>query len=94
MHFDGAGVPELAERLRRDLDDAGLRRVDAIEEANGTTVFNAVAAIAAGEGMELWLSASEQQGVGCKVEFRLFHALEDSAEADEYLSRFRERVIG
>jgi hypothetical protein len=35
--------------------------------------------------MELWLSVSEKQGVGCKLELRLFHALEDSASADEYL---------
>jgi hypothetical protein len=92
MHFEGAGVPELAARLRQVLDDNGLRDEGVFEETNGAPVFNAVVPIAAGEGMELWLSASEKQGVGCKLELRLFHAIEDSAEADEYLARFRERV--
>jgi hypothetical protein len=92
MHFEGTGVPELAARLRRVLDDHRLRHEDAFEEASGAPVFNAVVPIAAGEGMELWLSASEKQGVGSKLELRLFHAIEDSALADEYLVRFRERV--
>src|SRR6266851_460280 len=63
-----------------------------IEEANGAPVFNAVASVAVGEGMELWIAASEKQGVGCKLELRVFHAIEESAEADEYLARFSESV--
>jgi hypothetical protein len=92
MHFEGVDVPDLAARLRLLLDDNGLAHEDALEEPNGAPVFNAVAPVTVGEGMELWLSASEKQGVGCKLELRLFHAIEDSAQADEYLVRFRERV--
>ena len=92
MHFEGVDVPALAARLRRALDDDGLAREDAIEDADGDPVFNAVAPVAAGEGMELWLCASGKQGVGSKLELRLFHALEDSAQADEYLARFSGRV--
>jgi len=91
-HFEGVSVPELAMRLRQFLDDSGLRHEDAFDEANHAPVFNAVASVASGEGMELWLSVSEKQGVGCKLELRLFHTIEDSAQADEYLARFRARV--
>jgi hypothetical protein len=92
MHFEGLEVPALAARLQRLLDDQGLSHREALEEANGAPVFNAVASVAVGEGMELWIAASEKQGVGCKLELRLFHAIEESAEADEYLARFSERV--
>lgn len=92
LHFEGVAVPELAVRLRRVLDGNGLVHEDALEEANGTPVFNVLVPIAVGKGMELWLSASEKQDVGCKLELRLFHAIEDSAQADEYLADFRDRV--
>jgi hypothetical protein len=36
--------------------------------------------------------ATEKQGVGCKLELRLFHAIEESAQADEYLAHFSARV--
>ena len=92
MHFEGLEVPTLAARLQKLLDDQGLSHREALEEANGAPVFNAVASVAVGEGMELWIAASEKQGVGCKLELRLFHAIEESAEADEYLARFSETV--
>ncbi len=92
VHFEGVDVAGLGARLCGFLDDSGLGRQAAYEEADGAPVFNAIIPIAAGEGMELWLSASEKPGVGCKLELRLFHVLEDSAQADEYLARFRERV--
>jgi hypothetical protein len=92
VHFEGIDVAGLATRLRHLLDDSGLGHEAAFEEANGAPMFNAVAAVAVGEGMRLWLCASEKPGVGCKLELRLFHTLEDSAQADEYLTRFRERM--
>jgi len=92
MHFEGLDVPALASRLRGLLDENGLRREDALEEANGSPVYSAVAPVADGEGMELWMIATEKQGVGCKLELRLFHAIEESAQADEYLARFSARV--
>ena len=92
VHFEGVDVPALAARLRGLLDEDGLHHEDAVEDVNGAPVFNAVAPVAAGDGMELWLSASEKQGVGCKLEMRVFHSLEDSARADEYLARFSGRV--
>jgi hypothetical protein len=85
-------VPALAARLSRLLDDQGLSHREALEEANGAPVFNAVASVAIGEGMELWIAASEKQGVGCKLELRLFHAIEESAEADEYLARLSKSI--
>jgi hypothetical protein len=92
MHFEGMDVPALAARLRGLLDAGGLHHEDAVEETNGAPVFNAVAPIAAGDGLELWLSASEKQGVGCKLEMRVYHSIEDSARADEYLACFSDRV--
>jgi hypothetical protein len=92
MHFEGVDVPALAARLREILADHGLHHEDAVEETNGAAVFNAAAPVPAGDGMELWLSASEKQDVGCKLEMRVFHSIEDSARADEYLARFSERV--
>lgn len=90
VHFEGIDVAGLGARLRHLLDDSGLKHEAVFEEANGTPVFNAVAPVAIGEGMRLWLCASEKPGVGCKLELRLFHALKDSAHADEYLARLRE----
>ena len=92
MHFEGLEVPALAARLKQLLDDQGLSHREALEQADGAPVFNAVASVAIGEGMELWIAASEKQNVGCKLELRLFHAIEESAEADEYLARFSKTI--
>lgn len=55
-------------------------------------VFNALAYVPVGQGMELWLAASEQPALGCKLEMRLYHVVEESAEADEYLAAFAARL--
>ena len=85
-HFEGWDVPRTGAFARAALEAAGLHVEDAIEEIRGEMVFNAVAPVPAGDGMELWLIASEKASVGSKLEIRLFHVMEDAALADEYLA--------
>ncbi len=91
-HFEGLDVPAVIARVHEVMRDAGLHPEGAVEQLGDRSVFNAVAAVPAGDGMELWLIANEQPGVGSKIEVRLFHAIEDSAQADEYLATFAGRL--
>lgn len=92
-HFEGLDLPAAAARMRNALERLGLRYQDAVEDAEGRRVFNALAPVPAGGGMELWVAAGERQGIGCQVEIRLFHSLEESAQADEYLAEIARRLI-
>jgi len=87
-HFEGLDLPGFVRTFARLMDDLGLRPERAVEDVKGKEVFNAVAKILVGEGMDLWIWAAEEQAVGVKVEMRLFHALEESAQADEHLAKF------
>jgi hypothetical protein len=91
-HFEGWDVPRTAAHVRAALEAAGLRVEDAIENIQGQPVYNAVALVAGGEGMELWLIVSEKASVGCKLETRIFHVMEDAALADEYLAGLAGRL--
>ncbi len=81
-HFDGLDLAGARARVGRVLEDRGLDHRGTVEGA----VWSVVAPVAEGEGMELWVIATERPDVGCKIELRLVHALEESARADEYLA--------
>lgn len=93
-HFEGWDVPRTAAHAREVLAALGLEARDAVEEVQGQPVFNAAADVPEGDGMELWLVATEKPMVGSKLEIRLFHAWEDAALADEYLAGFSSRLAG
>lgn len=92
-HFEGLDLPAVAARVRGALERLHLRYQDAVEDADGRRVYNALALVPAGGGMELWVAAGERQGVGCQIEVRLFHSLEESAQADEYLAELVSRLV-
>ncbi len=79
-HFDGLDLAGATARLGRLLDGRGLGHDGTVE---GRT-WSFVTPVA--EDMELWVIATERPDVGCKVELRLFHALDESARADEWLA--------
>lgn len=95
-HKEGLGVPAAGARLGALLVERGLSHEDAVEDIAGLPVYNALAVVPAGTGMTMWLIASEVRDVGCKVEMRIFHKLDEGAPADEYLAEFaqaaRERL--
>lgn len=91
-HFEGWDVSRTGAFARAVLEASGLHVEDAIEDVRGQPVFNAVAPVPSGDGMELWLIASEKASVGCKLEIRLFHVMEDAALADEYLAGLAGRL--
>jgi hypothetical protein len=76
------------------LADAGLRADETTETVRGQQLTSLTAAVAEGEGMELWVVVSEQPAVGTKVELRLYHIVEESALADEYLASLSARLVG
>jgi hypothetical protein len=92
-HFEGLDAAATAARLEAAARAAGLALEGAMEAVAGRRVFNATAAVPARDGLELWLSAREQPAVGCTVEARVYHALEQSALADEYLAAFSRRLV-
>lgn len=87
-HFEGLDVRAAAARVRGVMERMGLRSVGAIETAQDRRVFSVIAPVPVGDQMELWIIASEQPDVGVKLEARVFHRLEESAVADEYLATF------
>ncbi len=91
-HFEGWDVPRTGAFACRVLADAGLAVEHAVEEAASRPVFNAVAQVAAGDGMELWLVAGEKPAVGSTLEVRLYHVMDDAALADEFLAELSGRL--
>lgn len=92
-HFEGWDVARTGAFACRALEAAGLTVEHAIEEVEGRPLFNAAAPVGAGDGMELWLVASEKAAVGSTLEIRLFHAMEDAALADEYLAGLSGKLV-
>lgn len=93
-HLEGLDPPAVVARVRVVLEDVGLHAEETVEEVRGQRLFNLAAPVPVGEGMELWLVVNEQPGVGCKVEIRLYHVIEESALADEYLASLAQRLSG
>ena len=94
-HVEGLDPPAVVARVRGVLKDVGLHAEEAVEEeVRGQRLFNVAAAVPEGEGMELWFVVSEKPVVGCKLEIRLYHVIEESALADEYLASFAQRFSG
>jgi hypothetical protein len=93
-HFDGLDVPAAVARIRAVAAALDLPLQGAVEEIEGRRVFSAAAPVRRAGGLEVWLVASEQPAVGCTVEARVFHPIEQSAEADEYLAELSRRLAG
>lgn len=91
-HFDGWDVARAGALVEQTLRALGLAAETVTEEEAGLPVFHAAAPVAVGEGMELWIVVGEKPQVGCTLEMRVFHALDDAALADEYLAGLAGRL--
>jgi len=86
-HLEGWDVPRSSALVLTALQGLGLAVESVADEQDGLPVFHAAAPVTVGEGMELWIVVTEKPRVGCQLELRLFHVLEEAALADEYLAR-------
>lgn len=91
-HFDGWDVARAGALVEKTLQELGLAAETALDDDQGKPVFHAAAPVAVGEGMELWIVVGEKPQVGCTLELRVFHVLEDAALADEYLAGLAGRL--
>jgi hypothetical protein len=91
-HFDGWDVPRAGALVATTLRALGLAAETVMDVEEGLPVFHAAAPLAVGDGMELWVVLNEKPQVGCILQMRVFHALEDAALADEYLAGLASRL--
>lgn len=89
-HFEGSTLREIQEAFTEILSSKNVFYEFAIEDTNGKHILNYVARL--DHGLHLWMYAEELPDVGCIVEMKVFHALEESAAADEHLTRFVEML--
>lgn len=87
-HFEGVEMPPVQSLVRTMLGERGAAFEDSLEELRGRVVYTNIATLQAGGELTLWLKATLFEGVGVVVDAKLFHSTEQSAEADELLSRF------
>ncbi len=92
-HFEGVDLHELENAIRKILVSEGAKFEDSEEQIKGTRVYTNVANFDSSNGsLDLWITGSEVQGVGSIFDAKMFHPTEQSAEADERLSNFVEKL--
>lgn len=88
-HIEGITLDEAKERIRGVLEDLQTGEYKVIEEA-GEEVDKRADVIAylvyKNSKLKLWITITERGDVGCVIEARVYHEMDESAEADEYLS--------
>lgn len=96
-HFEGVDLQRVVPLVRAMLDERGAKFEDAIEELRGRVSYTSIGSLQSGDELTLWLKATLVEGVGVVVDAKLFHSTEQSAQADEQLSRFigelQERIL-
>lgn len=91
-HIEGVGLDLVVSSLEPILGE-GMARVErATEEIRGLMVHTCIAPDWPRPPFTLWLTAKQFEGVGVVVDAKIFHSTDSSAEADEELSRFMERL--
>lgn len=88
MHFEGWDAQRTGDHALATL--AGHAPDCTIETtvaaSPGAPAWHAVASVSRGAGLELWLVAGERPPIGSTLEIRAYHAIDDAALADEYLT--------
>lgn len=96
-HIEGADLRSVLPHVKAMLNEGGAKFEDAVEELRGMMVYTNIATFKPPKGLTLWVKATQFEGVGVVVDAKLFHTTDQSAEADEELSRFmaelEERVL-
>ncbi|MDG6898232.1 MAG: hypothetical protein JRN24_00695 [Nitrososphaerota archaeon] len=85
-HFEGVDLQAAMPRVKSTIARHGGPIEDAVEEVRGLPVYTAIAPLR--NGMTVWFKVTHFEGVGVVVDAKIFHATDQSAEADELLSRF------
>jgi hypothetical protein len=92
-HFDGVDLKRLVDTIRTILVSESAKFEDSQEQMYGTSVYTNIATLDSLNGsLTLWITGTDVQAVGSVFEAKLFHPTEQSAEADERLSSFVEKL--
>lgn len=92
-HFEGISLTFLVEKTRQLLSSMGLEYEDEKEEANGKAVYTNVAQVKRERGtMFIWIKGLEVESVGVVLDVKVIHGTDESAVADELLSRIMESL--
>lgn len=89
-HFEGMELKGVTPQLKSILAAHGGKTEDALEELRGLPVYTAISALSS--GMTIWVKATQVGGVGVVVDAKLFHSTDQSAEADELLTRLVDEI--
>jgi hypothetical protein len=91
-HFEGVGLDRITLSVSATVDASKTKVEQATEEVGGRTVYTCIASDWPRRPLVLWLKATLFEGVGVLVDAKIFHPTESSAEADEALSSFMEKL--
>ena len=89
-HVEGVNIEEAKKRISKILKDLQINQYKIVEEVDESEKRVDVVAFFKYKGSELklWMTVTEKSDVGCVIEIKIYHKMEESAEADEYLSIF------
>ena len=91
-HFEGERLESVSTRVLATLLEFGVLAAHEVVTVLDRPTFHAVGDVPDEDAMAVWAIAREEHGLTCKLEVRVYHRLEDSALADEYLSRLGGRL--
>ena len=92
-HVEGMYVDEVKETIGRILEDTHVDGYKVIEEEGSEKRVDVVASLThRGSELRLWITITERSDVGCVIEIKVYHRMEESAEADEYLALLSQMI--
>ena len=92
-HVEGVYVNEVREAIGRILEDTCVGGYRVIEERGSERRVDVVASLTyRGSELRLWITITERSDVGCIIEIKVYHGMEESAEADEYLTLLSQMI--
>ncbi|HIQ30056.1 MAG TPA: hypothetical protein EYH45_05775 [Candidatus Caldiarchaeum subterraneum] len=91
-HVEGVSSEEAKLRIIKVLERlrVGKYKVVEYEEPERTDIVAEL--VYNGSKLTIWFVLLERGDVGCVIEIRVYHKMEESAEADEYLSLLSSRL--
>jgi len=90
-HIEGVDLEKVKEVLSNVLDIIQINWHKFVEGTGGR--IDLVGFIDyKGANLRLWITVIERSDVGCVIETRVYHVLEESAKADEFLSHLSKTI--
>ncbi len=93
-HFEGVDLNNVVSSLGEMVDAQGGKLERMTEDLRGRLVHTCIVELWRGESLTLWLTATQVEGVGVVVDAKIFHPTEQTAQADEELSRLMGELEG